>query len=112
VEYRRPGCGDATGSRLDLTLPGGVSLAIELMPGRDPGAGMRRQDGVGDNPIPVAPVNAGDALDHLSLVNPLSSWMTRPENQSYQRYGNKRGQLLVSPTSGGRAVSWYLAASV
>ena len=80
---------------VDLTLPGGVSLAIELMPGRDPGAGMRRQDAT-ENANPV--VN-GDHADHLSSCNSLSSWTTRPDNQSYQRYGSKRGTSLLSPMS-------------
>lgn len=84
---------------VDLTLPGGVSLAIELMPGRDPGAGMRRQDVVGDTAHPPA-APSGDPTDHLSSMNSLSSWTTRPENQSYQRYGSKRTSSLLSPTSG------------
>ena len=85
---------------VDLTLPGGVSLAIELMPGRDPGAGMRRQD-VADKDNPIAQANGtGDHVDQLSSGNSLSSWTTRPESQSYLRYARKNSSNLT-PTAAG-----------
>jgi hypothetical protein len=65
---------------IDLTLPGGVSLGLEMLHGRDPSAGRSRQD-AGDassyfnNSTPLFPTEAATKAP-LSAGASFSSWTT------------------------------------
>jgi hypothetical protein len=82
---------------VDLTLSGGVSLAIELMPARDHGAGIRRYDVTEQQN--VLSTSNGEPLEHFSSSNSLSTWTTRGQENSNYRYGRKGAASLKSPSS-------------
>jgi hypothetical protein len=93
---------------VDVTLPGGVALAIELMPGRDPGAGMRRQEGDMRSFHPSNNDLTDPVVDQTSVGNnSLSSWTTRPENQSgsRMRYSNSKRTPTAAAAAAANAFS-------
>eukprot|EP00547_Thalassionema_nitzschioides_P004710 CAMPEP_0194221614 /NCGR_PEP_ID=MMETSP0156-20130528/30974_1 /TAXON_ID=33649 /ORGANISM="Thalassionema nitzschioides, Strain L26-B" /LENGTH=2052 /DNA_ID=CAMNT_0038952077 /DNA_START=235 /DNA_END=6393 /DNA_ORIENTATION=+ len=73
---------------VDVTLPGGVAIAIEMMPGRDHGAGMRRDAGAEG----VEETGVGSSADSMS------SWSTRHDSQGNHRYGKRSVPSHLSTT--------------
>lgn len=70
---------------VDVTLPGGVAIAIEMMLDRDHGAGMRRD----------VVVEGGEETNVESSADSMSSWSTRQDNQ---RYGKRSVPPHLSTT--------------
>jgi hypothetical protein len=101
---------------VDVTLPGGVTVAVELELGRDPGAGRNRATDASEKPPPAPDGNSG---------NSLSSWTTKPDNAggvggggggptptatagtSYRRLSS----TLVPPFDANTSVPWSLELS-
>jgi len=82
---------------IDLTLPGGVSLGMELMHGRDPLAGRTRDLGAeaspldfeddGENSVRILPTGSG---------NSMSSWTTNDGTRSeFRRRSIKQGSAKL-----------------
>ena len=91
---------------VDITLPGGVALALEVMHGRD--AGIRRQDNEsqfhGNNPKTTSSVSG----------NSLSSWTTNAETGSNLRsFRRGLGHMPSTPASiqpfdANNLVPWFM----
>jgi hypothetical protein len=105
---------------VDLTLPGGVSLGLEMMHGRDPGAGRSRQD-VADpntpnnnnttptNPFP-APTTLPTTAQSGSCAS-MSSWTTNRESTSKTPHRtNARASALSFDAND--LIPWFLEVSV
>ena len=91
---------------VDITLPGGVALALELMHGRD--AGMRRQDHDSLFPGPLPKSNSSVS------GNSMSSWSTHADTGSNLR-SFRRGMShtptaaqSIQPFDANNLVPWFL----
>jgi hypothetical protein len=118
---------------IDLTLPGGVSLGLEILHGRDAGAGRSRQDGIGGvggggdynsatGPFPPSPTEQQQRQQQqaqqkgMSSANSMSSWTTNnesgsgmPHNPSSRRRSSTRATLPLAPFDSNDLVPWSLA---
>ena len=87
---------------VDITLPGGVAVALEMMHGRDTVAGMRRQD---ESNFP--PATNMDA----SISGSLSSWTTNLETSSKSRFV-RSGRNLTTPAMASKLPAYDANTSV
>lgn len=94
---------------VDVTMSGGIAVAVEMMHGRDAGAGTRRHD---TESFVASPANDNDSVSGQSM----SSWTTNPESVTGK---NRRRSTLASasvmstlpPFDANELVPWFLEIS-
>ena len=91
---------------VDVTMSGGVAVAVEMMHGRDAGAGTRRQDTESFIPPPAEPESVSGQS--------MSSWTTNPESiptGQDRRRSTASAMSTVPPFDANELVPWFLEVS-
>jgi hypothetical protein len=89
---------------VDLTLPGGLTVAMEVGLGRDPTAGTRNDSGVETTP-PTS--STYEEADHLS-VNSMSSWTTRNDKSVSTRRLKSLSSTGIPQFDANQLIPWFL----
>ena len=79
---------------VDLTLPGGVSLGLEMMHGRDAGAGRSRQE---TSDTPAFPGQQQQNQKTLGSANSMSSWTTNNDSGSNMQASSRFRSRTTTP---------------